>query len=486
MLVFPNSKLNNDNIQGICRAKNGDLWFHTFKGNIFLIQDNKISFKIVNSSLLPTNITKLVATKNQLWIASKNGIFVINISTFLKFSITKISTSDGLYSDFVNDIVYKNDSIYAATSKGISVIAAVTPVKIFDIRPVIISTKVNNTPVANQNIYDLNKNQTNIILEVAGVDLTGHFNKFQYKLNDTKWSDIQGNIFNLLLKGGKNNIVVRASDQNNNYSKKTLALTFNVAVPLYNELWFQILISILMTSFLFFIYNKRKFQKQQMFFQQQLELEKQRAKITADLHDEIGSTLSSLQINSSVASKMIETDIKSAQNIMQKVENQAKNLSEKIGDIVWSMKPGKEEFMTLSMRIKTFCNEIVGATNINYDIKIEEQINQLVTDISMRKNLVMFCKEAINNAVKYSQAEQLQIQIVVVASTIEIKISDNGIGFDLATVQGNGLGNMKKRIDELRGTFKIISEQNKGTIIKANIPISLHYGTFVCEHLAYI
>ena len=62
------------------------------------------------------------------------------------------------------------------------------------------------------------------------------------------------------------------------------------------------------------------------------------------------------------------------------------------------MKPGKEEFLTLTSRIKNFSNEIVGSTDINYKIDIDEKIDKVITDISARKNIVLFVKEATNNA----------------------------------------------------------------------------------------
>jgi signal transduction histidine kinase len=137
------------------------------------------------------------------------------------------------------------------------------------------------------------------------------------------------------------------------------------------------------------------------------------------------------------------------------------------------MKPGKEEFLTLTSRIKNFSNEIVGSTDINYKIDIDEKIDKVITDISARKNIVLFVKEATNNAVKYSKAKQLAIVLQLIENQVTIEISDDGVGFDTSIVKGNGLGNMQKRIEELKGQFSITSELNLGTKVKATIPIVL-------------
>ncbi len=471
-LVFLNSNLQHDNIQSIAIGKNNNLWFNTFKGNLYLLNKGNIAFSIKNSERLPINITKLLEVDNQLWISSKDGLAMVDISQLPKFTIKKISKSDGLNSDVVNDIAYKNDSIYAATSNGISVIANQAKNEIFNILPVIISTKINNQNVPNQREYLLQKDQTNVILELAGVDLTGHFNKFQYAINNKNWYNIEGNVLNLLLKSGANNLSIRALDKNNNITKKTLQLKFDVAIPFYKNIGFQVLASFLFFGILLFFYNRRKFEKQKIFFSQQLELEQQRNRITADLHDEIGSTLSSLQINSTVAHKLMEKDVDAAQKVLQKVESQAESLAEKIGDIIWSMKPGKDEFMTLSTRIKNYCNEVLGSTDIHYTIKIAKEIDTKITDFATRKNILLITKEGINNAIKYSKATKIKVSIRFENNEITIIISDNGIGFSLNETVGNGIGNMKNRAKELSATFELISTINIGTSIKLHFTLT--------------
>ncbi len=470
-LVFSNTKLKHDNIQSITRSNIGDFWFNTFKGNLYLIKNNTKQFCITNSDKLPINITKIQEVDKQLWIASKDGMYVLNISNLPKYSISKISKSDGLNSNFINDFTYKNDSIYVATNNGIDIVSKNFKSINYTILPILISTKINNSIVSNKSEYFLSKEQTNVILELAGTDLSGHFKKFQYAINNENWYTIEGNILNLILKGGENNISIKAVDENNNVSNKTLKIKFNVAIPFYKKTVFQLILSFLLSGILFFFYNRRKFQKQNRAYTQQLELEKQRSKITADLHDEIGSTLSSLQINATVANKLMEKDIFSAQKVLLKVESQAISLAEKIGDIIWSMKPGKDEFMTLSTRIKNFCNEVLGSTNMNYEIEINKKIDFIITDFAARKNMLLITKEAVNNTLKYSKATNILISIQYENNRVLLVISDNGIGFQTNGKMGNGIGNMKNRAVELNATFEIISVENIGTTIQLEFKV---------------
>ena len=378
---------------------------------------------------------------------------------------------DGLKSNIVNDLFFKDKMIYAATSNGYSIISSKNIQTNFEVLPRIISIKSNEKSLKIEKNIPLKATENFISLNLAGVDLTGHFHQFKYKINTSKWIYFDDNILNLKLQPGKSSIIIKAIDVNGNESSKNLLLNFDVAIPFYNTLWFWTLISFVLAGFLFWIFNRQKFANQKRKFEQQLELEQQRSKITADLHDEIGSTLSSLQINSTVANKLIDKDVVSARKILVKLEEQSKSLADKIGDIIWSMKPGKDEFMTLSTRIKNFTSDILENTDIDYKIEIETQIDNKVTNIDMRKNIVFFIKEAINNAVKYSKATTLNIFVKEKNNQIYIEIIDNGIGFDTSQTKGNGIGNMKKRIEELNGQFNINSKINKGTIINATIPI---------------
>lgn len=339
--------------------------------------------------------------------------------------------------------------------------------------PKLVETRINRVKVAPKNRYEMRKDTRLLSLKFNNIEYLGKKMHYQFAFNEYgNYEDFcDENTLNIHMPVGETNLYIRAVDFRNKVATKYAKIETSSRVQFTKRIWFWPLMTLIALSPFLFYYFRFKLNKQKYEFQQQLALEQQRSNITADLHDEIGSSLSSLQINSAVASFLVETNPVEAQKILQKIESQSEHLSDKIGDIIWSMKPGKEEFLTLTSRIKNFANEIVGSTDINYKIKIDEKIDKVVTNISARKNIVLFVKEAINNAVKYSKAKQLTILIQVIENQITIEISDDGVGFDTSIVKGNGLGNMQKRIEELNGKFSITSELNLGTKIKATIPV---------------
>lgn len=246
-------------------------------------------------------------------------------------------------------------------------------------------------------------------------------------------------------------------------------ITLHVAKVFYQTFVFWIILGSLFSGGLIVAVSRWEFIRQKNEFKGKMALESQRNKITADLHDDIGSTLSSLQINSMVAGQLIEKQrMEEAQKVLRNIEDQSRKLSENMSDIVWSLQPNNDSLMTLSTRIRNIVSEILGNTTVNYTIDIDETIDAEILDFSIKKNIILIAKEALNNMVKYSNAAEVFINLKKNVHHYILEIKDDGIGFDQLNLKGNGIGNMKKRTLEMNGIFELQSE--KGTSIKILIP----------------
>jgi len=189
-----------------------------------------------------------------------------------------------------------------------------------------------------------------------------------------------------------------------------------------------------------------------------------RNQIAADLHDEVCSSLSSIHMLSQMANSNVENG--SQKNILDRVSTNAKETMERMSDIVWMIKPGETEAGSLTHRMERFAQEICSGKNIVLQMRVDD-IEKLKLSMDQRKNIYLIFKEAMNNAVKYSGTENIDVQLSVQNKQLVLIIKDYGKGFDISkSSRGNGLDNMKNRAKELGCEFIVNTRINEGTEIK--------------------
>ncbi len=220
---------------------------------------------------------------------------------------------------------------------------------------------------------------------------------------------------------------------------------------------------ILFTAVGIYSFINRNRLKQRM---QELEL---RNRIAADLHDEVGSSLSSIYMLSQMAGKE-QFDAKD--DIMEIIRTNSKETMERMGDIVWIIKPQEKEGEGLKYRMERFVQEICNSRNISCTF-LADDLDEVKLNMKQKKNVYLIFKEAVNNALKYSNTEKLEIKIHQQNKQLEMIVKDFGNGFDQKTIlKGNGLENMKQRAKDLNGTLVITSVPENGAEVQLIFPIS--------------
>jgi len=202
----------------------------------------------------------------------------------------------------------------------------------------------------------------------------------------------------------------------------------------------------------------------------------ERQKISRDLHDEIVQTVIGLKMS-------IETLLDDLGQVDEKLQDKISNLSTISGDLIQNIRdlshdlnPTGLEEMGLEFAVSQFLKEVTNP----HDLKIEFKtigLDNIILDFNTRINLFRIIQEAVNNIKSHAKASRIKIKILVSNSNIDLRIEDDGIGFDVKqrSVQAisekrMGLSNIKSRVKLLSGTFDIVSEVNNGTTISIEIP----------------
>jgi len=191
---------------------------------------------------------------------------------------------------------------------------------------------------------------------------------------------------------------------------------------------------------------------------------KERSRISRELHDEIGSTLSGISMYSHIANKQIEKtpnfEVLKSLHIMRESAN---DMVSKLNEIVWLTNPDQDSFVKLIQRLDEYGNELANAKGINFCTTVSENISKLHLTAETRRNLFLICKEGINNAIKYSNCTKLDLETYDYDAALNILIKDNGKGFNVNNQKpGNGLINMKKRAEEIGADFRINTATDQG------------------------
>jgi len=197
-----------------------------------------------------------------------------------------------------------------------------------------------------------------------------------------------------------------------------------------------------------------------------------RTKISQDLHDDIGGSLSSIQIYSAVVEREMKDNPDKAGMFLQQIKSNSRQVMEDISDIVWANKAMDQKDYSMSVRIKGYGHELLSQKNIDCRYDIEPWVDQKITKPEARRNILLIIKEAIHNISKYSNATSAVVKLALIGTNLEITVSDNGSGFDIDSIsRGNGLGNMQQRAETLKGKFQVQSKPGNGTSVQVVIPL---------------
>lgn len=208
-------------------------------------------------------------------------------------------------------------------------------------------------------------------------------------------------------------------------------------------------------------------------FRQKMRTQRVQDKIARDLHDDVGSTLSSIAILTQVAKNQLTKSPEKTQILLNQISENAQEMLENMSDIVWTNKTLNDNFEQLIIRMQEFTAKMLEPKNIEYEFNFDESLKEIKWNAQKYYDFYMIFKEAINNSTKYSEAKTLTIKLLKTQNALRLTIIDNGKGFDQKHQKlGNGILNMKKRAEQLKGIFEIESKIGNGTKIEVKIPIS--------------
>jgi signal transduction histidine kinase len=289
---------------------------------------------------------------------------------------------------------------------------------------------------------------------------------FEIKLEgfEKKWQKVgkqtSANYINLF--GGKYSFQVR----NERFPEKIATVKFSIEDAFWQRAWFipsVIAYMLLIAGIIFYFFQTAK-------YKQQIRLQNVRNDISADLHDDVGSTLSNISFLTEMARGKLENKPQDVPILLNKIATDTKDMILAMRGMIWSMSPNNDTCIDFFEKVQTYLKEILQPHGIvlAFDQKVapSQKLN-----VEIQRNVFLICKEATNNIIKYANAKHVKVVVRTEKNWLMIQIQDDGQGFEPdPDSEGNGLRNMKHRLEQLNGTFEIKSDQ--GVRLRMGIPLT--------------
>ena len=471
------SSISNNNIYDLKEDRDGNLWISTFGGglNHFNRKTKKFThYQSINNLLEGLEMDD----KGNIWCISNGGLqkFDIRTKSFTYFDLPDVEKTGGIkgyiYTDHKGKMYVAGDGYYISFLPGELVSIQQQPrVYLTDFR---IFNKSHSNLLTSEEIR-LKHGQNFFSIHFSAPSYTSSPVQYSYMLEgvDEEWilagTSTQAPYTNI--SGGSYRFKVRATTSPGTWSETISTLRINIVPPFWKTWWFFALLALFLFSISYFIYRYR--------INELLNRQAIRNRIAQDLHDQVGSTLSSISVYSQVAKIYKEKNKPDElQSALEKISSTSGEMITEMGDIVWAISPKNDNMGTIINRMESYAKPLLNAQGIHCSFTYQDDIRSLNLPMETRKNFYLIFKEAINNAVKYAQCRHVIISVYKKYHMLTLKIEDDGRGFDVTYIEqnadrslaGNGLKNMHSRANKMNGTLAIISQPGMGTIIELKLP----------------
>jgi two-component system sensor histidine kinase UhpB len=273
-------------------------------------------------------------------------------------------------------------------------------------------------------------------------------NTYSWKLEglEDEWNISKNNVatYNHLMPGNYT-LLVKAANSNGDWKTIPIKLHIKITPPYYATWWFRSLVLAGIAGLVWWLMQRRVRRLKDKF--------EMRNGIASDLHDEVGSALTSINILSSILPEAMEQQPQHARELLQQISDQTQTIQQNMSDIVWSIRPDNEKLEDLLVRVREYAAQTLEPLDIDTSIEADDTLINKILPMQYRKDILLICKEAINNIAKHSNARSAKILFTCTQQKVVVTITDNGQW--KGTNTGMGTKTMKERAQSLGGHLSV-------------------------------
>ena len=477
-------------ISSIIEEPDGTIWLTINGGGLTLIRKNVINNLSVQDGLYSNKLLNITPDNTgRFWFSTPKGIFSVkkkNIFNYLKKKDAKIyyqlfGEADGMLND---RCVGASPQTIITTSKGtvcfstfngvVSVAPSLIDKHETNINVYIDEALVNYQTKSLSDISSIEPGADRIEFKFGAIDFSyPNELEFMYKMSGlrNKWIKIgkERSIGYSQMPYGQYQFFVKAVNRGLHKESNVAAVKFYLEPFFYQTIYFKLIISLLLLGLIIGLtryFYLRKYREELRLVELENVVEKERMRISKDMHDDIGSVLTKINLLSEIAKRDIGKKDK-LKNELNQINAAGREVVDTLDEIVWALNPRNDNIENLISYIAMFAEEYLGLAGIELRVSIPEDIPDKEIRADFRHNLFMVIKETLNNTIKYSVTKCVNILIAICDNKLIIEINNKGkkIDFDNINPFSNGIKNMKSRINEIGGEY-FIENYNEGVRTK--------------------
>jgi signal transduction histidine kinase len=509
---FENLAATNSSLQALILSlyedAEGSLWIGTKGNGLLRLKDGIVKEFTSAQGLFSDAIYSILEDDHtNLWLNSSRGIFRLDkkqleaVANGHQATITSISygkadgiLSSGQYKEVTQPSACKSADgrLWFRTTQGVAVVDP-KEITLNKLPPEVVIQQIIADKQLVGNTVSKFEVDKQIVIPPGRGELEIHYealsfrapekNQFRYKLEgvDYNWVDagVRRVAFYNNLRPGHYRFHVMACNNDGVWSDASASVDLTVE-PHFWQTWWFLSLAVLATASLIggtarYI-TRRRMQRKLERLEQQNAIEKERARIARDMHDELGAKLTRISFQGDTARRCSSNSPETVQHIT-KMSETARELILSLDQIVWAVDPENDSLENLTNYVCRYASEFAADSPVQCKFKIPWKLPHCHLSTDVRHNVFLSVKEALNNAVKHSAATEIVLTISARPDEFEICIADNGQGIETSSKpqnnkrKGRGLSNMRERLESIHGKFELKSEPGRGTEIRLVIPL---------------
>lgn len=475
--------LSNEAVQALYEDHLGDLWIGTRAAGLNRLRGGRFTAYGTEQGLFSDEVYEILEDESgHFWLSCREGIFRVPRSHFddldrgtrSKVVCTVFGKADGLLSVQCNGVAKpaawksRDGRLWFPTVRGVVAVQPrldtnerPPPVLIEEVRSGGRMLRARFAPPGESLVIPPGRGEVEIHFTALSLSRPEK-NRFRYKLQDTDSDWIDGGLDRVAryynLPPGNHEFQVIACNNDGVWNNAGARMTLEVQPHFWQTLWFKISMVGAVVAGLAVLFRSRVARLR--------EIEALRIQIAANLHDDVGARLTKV----AMVTEFLDQETRgndATKSHIQTIARTTREIIQAMDVIVWTINPRNDSLEHLANYIFQYAQEYFQNTGVRCRLSLPAQIPDLPFSTESRHNVFMAVKEALNNVLKHAHANEVRISVGLKQDWLSILITDNGRGFEPAQARdkGNGLQNMRERLETIGGRLSLASEPGAGTTI---------------------